>query len=125
MYGIRPTKPCPECGEIPTFTNGAMSLDLRSKDSIKGVDGNEYQVCPKCGDDMLELHGDDPVGWGWTIACTNCEWEIKQAEELDIFQYHDLMNEIKLKVEATQQIMEIPRNHKPRPGLNRLASNSG
>ena len=108
MYGIQPTKPCPECGEIPTFTNRAMNLDFKSKNPIKGVDGNEYQVCPKCGDDMLELHGDDPVEWGWTIACTNCEWEIKQAEELNIFQYHDLMNEIKLKVEAIQQIMEMP-----------------
>ena len=85
-----------------------MSLDFRSKDPIKGVDGNEYQICPKCGDDMLELHGDDPIGWGWTIACTNCEWEMKQAEELDISQYSDLMDEIKLRVEAIHQITEMP-----------------
>ena len=108
MYGIRPTKPCPVCGEISTFTNGTMSLDFRSKDPIKGIDGNEYQVCPMCGDDMLELHGEDPIGRGWTIACTNCEWEIKQAEELDISQYSDLMDEIKLRVKAIHQIMEMP-----------------
>ena len=108
MYGIRPTKPCPECGEIPTFDGGAMSLDFRSREPVKGVDGNEYQICPECGDDMLELHGDDPVGWGWTIACLNCGWEIKQAEELDIYQYSNLMEEIKLKVEAIQRVMEMP-----------------
>ena len=108
MYGIRPTKPCPECGEIPAFYGGAMSLDFRSREPVKGVDGNEYQICPECGDDMLELHGDDPVGWGWTIACLNCGWEIKQAEELDIYQYSDLMEEIKLKVEAIQRVMEMP-----------------
>ena len=108
MYGIRPTKPCPECGESPTFDGSAMSLDFRSREPVKGVDGNEYQICPECGDDMLELHGDDPVGWGWTIACLNCGWEIKQAEELDIYQYSDLMEEIKLKVEAIQRVMEMP-----------------
>ena len=85
-----------------------MSLDFRSREPVKGVDGNEYQICPECGDDMLELHGDDPVGWGWTIACLNCGWEIKQAEELDIYQYSDLMEEIKLKVEAIQRVMEMP-----------------
>ena len=108
MYGIRPTKPCPECGETPTFGGLSMSLDFASKEPVKGVDGNEYQICPQCGDDMLALHGDDPVGWGWTLACTNCEWEIKQAEELDIYQYSDIMEEIKLKVEAIQRVMEMP-----------------
>ena len=108
MYGIRPTKPCPQCGDIPIFTGGAMSLGFMSNEPVKGIDGNKYTACPECGDDMLELHGDDPVGWGWTIACTNCEWEIKQAEELDIAQYSDLMEEIKLKVEAIQRVMEMP-----------------
>ena len=108
MYGIRPTKPCETCGELPEFGGGAMSLDFRSKEPVKGIDGNEYQVCPECGDDMLELRGDNPVGWGWTIACLECGWEMKQAEELDIFQYSDLMEDIKLKVEAIQRLMEIP-----------------
>ena len=108
MYGIRPTKPCPECGEVPIFGGSAMSLDFRSNEPVKGVDGNEYKTCPECGDNILELHGDDPVGWGWTIACLNCDWEIKQAEELDIYQYHHLMEEIKRKVEAIQKVMEMP-----------------
>ena len=107
-YGIMPTKPCPECGEIPTFHAPAMSLDFRSTEPVKGIDGNAYQVCPECGDDMLELQGTDPVGWGWNIVCTNCGWRIKQAEELDINQYSDLMEEIKLKIEAIQRLMEMP-----------------
>ena len=107
MYGIRPTKACPECGEIPKFVGGSMSLDWRSNEPVKGVDGKEYQNCPQCGDDLLQLQGDDPVGWGWNIACGNCGWEMKQAEELDIHQYSDLMEDIKLKVEAIQRLMEM------------------
>ena len=107
MYGIRPTKPCPECGEIPTFGGSVMSLDFRSNEPVKGIDGKEYQTCPDCGEDLLKLQGDNPIGWGWTIACGNCGWEMKQAEELDISQYSDLMEEIKLKVEAIQRLMEI------------------
>ena len=108
MYGIMPTKPCPECGEIPTFQGLAMSLDFKSNGPVKGIDGNEYQICPKCGDDMLELQGSDPVGWGWNVVCTSCGWQTKQAEELDIHQYSDLMEEIKMKVEAIQRLMEMP-----------------
>ena len=109
MFGIRPTKPCPKCGEIPNFVGGAMSLDFKSSDPVKGIDGNEYQTCPECGDDMLELQGDGGlVEWGWEIACTNCDWRIKQAEELDIAQYEDLMEEIKLKVEAIHHVMNMP-----------------
>ena len=108
MYGIRPTKPCETCGEMPEFGGGAMSLNWRSSEPVKGTDGKEYRVCPECGDDMLELRGDDPVGWGWTIACGNCEWEMKQAEELDIQQYSNLMEDIKLKMEAIQRLMEMP-----------------
>ena len=57
---------------------------------------------------MLELQGTDPVGWGWDIVCISCGWQIKQAEELDIHQYSDLMEEIKLKVNAIQRLMEMP-----------------
>ena len=108
MYGIHPTKPCEICGEITQFSGAAMSLDFRSKEPVKGIDGKEYQTCPECGDDLLELQGNNPVGWGWTIICGACGWEMKQAEELDDFQYSDLMDEIKLKMEAIQRLMEMP-----------------
>ena len=107
-YGIIPTKPCPQCGEIPTFHGVAMSLNLLTNGGVKGIDGNEYGACPKCGDDMLELQGNDPIGWGWDIACMNCDWRIKQAEELDIGQYSSLMDQIKLRVDAIHQLMEMP-----------------
>ena len=85
-----------------------MSLDFQTNEPVKGIDGNVYQICPECGDDLLELRGTDPVGWGWDIVCTSCGWQIKQAEELDIHQYSDLMEEIKLKVNAIQGLMEMP-----------------
>ena len=108
MYGIKPTKPCPECGEIPKFGDVFTNLGFGSKEPVKGIDGNAYQICPECGDDMLELQGTDPVGWGWNIVCTGCGWQLKQAEELDIRQYSDLMEDIKLKVEAIQRLLEMP-----------------
>ena len=53
-----------------------MSLDFYSDGTAKGVDGQEYTSCPKCGDDLLELQGTEPcAGWGWNIACLNCGWE--------------------------------------------------
>ena len=108
MHGIVPTKPCPECGEIPKFGDVFTNLGFGSNEPIKGIDGNEYHICPECGDDMLELRGTDPIGWGWNIVCTNCGWQLKQAEELDIHQYSDLMEDIKLKVEAIQRLLEMP-----------------
>ena len=46
--------------------------------------------------------------WGWRIACLNCEWEIKQAESLDIGQYCDLMEEVKSRVGSINQLMDLP-----------------
>lgn len=108
MHGIAPTKPCPECGKIPTFGDVFTNLGFGSNELVKGIDGNAYQVCPECGDNMLQLRGTDPVGWGWNIVCASCGWQVKQAEELDIDQYSDLMEEIKLKVEAIHRLLEIP-----------------
>ena len=107
-YGIRPTEPCPECGEIPTFGNAAMSLDFHADGPVKGVDGQVYTTCPKCREDDLQLEGDSPAEWGWKIACLNCGWEMKQAESLDIGQYCDLMEEVKSRVESINQLMEMP-----------------
>ena len=45
---------------------------------------------------------------GWEIVCLNCDWKTKEAEELDIKQYSQVMEDIKLKVEAINQIMEMP-----------------
>ena len=108
MYGIVPTKPCPDCGQMPTFHGLSMSLGFRTGRTAKGTDGREYHTCPECGDEYLELQGSNPVGWGWEIVCTNCEWHIKEAEELDIQQYSQLMEDIKLKVSAIHQLMEMP-----------------
>ena len=108
MHGIRPTELCPECGEIPTFGDMAMSPDLYPDGPVKGVDGREYTTCPECGDDALQLEGDSIVEWGWRITCLNCDWEMKQAESLDIAQYCDLMEEVKSRLEAINQLMEMP-----------------
>ncbi|MYC07798.1 MAG: hypothetical protein F4X57_11625 [Chloroflexi bacterium] len=108
MYGIEPSEPCPNCGEIPIFSNPSMSLDLNPDGPVKGVDGSEYTECPQCGDSFLELQGSNPVEWGWKIVCLSCEWEIKQAESLDIAQYCDLMEEVKDRIESINQLMELP-----------------
>ena len=108
MHGTEPTEPCPNCGEVPRFTDSAMSLDFYSDDPVKAVDGNEYRECPQCGEDALERRGKSPVGWGWNIACLSCDWEIKQAERLDIDQYCDLMEEVRFRVESINQLMEMP-----------------
>ena len=108
MYGIQPTEPCPGCGEVPRFSNPAMSLNFYSDGAVKEVDGQEYLSCPNCGDDLLELQGKNPVGWGWNIACMNCGWEMKQAERLDIGQYCGLMEQVKSRIEAIDQLMELP-----------------
>ena len=106
LYGIQPTEPCPDCGEISKFGNAMMSLDLYPDGPVKGVNGHQYSICPACGEDALQLEGDSPVEWGWNIACMNCEWTMKQAERLDIAQYCDLMEEVKSRVESINQLME-------------------
>ena len=108
MHGIRPTELCLECGEIPEFGNTMMSPYLYSDGPVKGVDGQEYTTCPRCGEDALQLEGTSIAEWGWKIACLDCEWEMKQAETLDIVQYCGLMEEVKSKVESINQLMEVP-----------------
>ena len=107
MYGIRPTDPCPDCGEIPEFGNTIMSLDFHPDGAVKGVDGQVYTNCPECGDDARQLQGSSIVEWGWTIECPNCGWKMKQAESLDIEQYCDLMEEVKSRVESINQLMDL------------------
>lgn len=106
LYGIQPTEPCPDCGEIAKFGNAMMSPDLYRDRPVKGVDGNPYSNCPACGENALQLEGESPVEWGWNIVCLSCEWTIKQAEGLDIAQYCDLMEEVKSRVESIKQLME-------------------
>ena len=108
MYGIEPTEPCPDCGEIPTFGSVAMSPGFYSDGPVKGVDGQEYGICPECGEDALEIRGEGVAKWGWIIGCLNCEWETKLAESLDIAQYCDLMEDVKSRVESINQLMEMP-----------------
>lgn len=109
MYGVEPTEPCPTCGEVPTFGSMAMSPDFYQDGPVKGVDGKEYATCPQCGEDALEIRGEGVAKWGWSIGCLNCEWELKLAESLDIARYCDLMEEVKSRVEAINQLMEMPR----------------
>lgn len=108
MSGIVPTTRCPQCGQIPRFDGSFKSLNFGSNEPVKGIDGSVYLICPACRHDMLELHGTNPHGWGWDIACTNCGWRMKQSEELDVQQYSELMEQIKLKVEAIEGLMDMP-----------------
>ena len=108
MYGIEPTEPCPNCGEIPTFGSMAMSPGFYPDGPVKGVDGQEYSTCPQCGEDTLEIRGEGVAKWGWNIGCLNCEWEMKLAESLDIAQYCALMEEVKSRVESVNQLMAMP-----------------
>ena len=108
MHGIRPTEPCPQCGEIPEFGNTMMSPNFYPDGPVKGVDGREYSTCPKCGEDALQLEGSSIAEWGWHIVCLDCRWEMKQAEGLDIAQYCQLMEEVKSKVESINQLMVVP-----------------
>ena len=107
MYGIRPTEPCQQCGEMPEFGNTVMSPGFYSDGPVKGVDGQEHTTCPECGEDALELRGNSIAEWGWNVVCLDCGWEMKQAESLDIAQYCDLMEEVKSRVESINQLMDV------------------
>ena len=108
FHGIRPTEPCPDCGEIPEFGNTLMSPDLHPDGPVKAVDGREYTTCPECGGDVLQLEGSSIAEWGWKIVCLNCGWGMKLAESLDMAQYCDLMEEVKSRVESVNRLMEMP-----------------
>lgn len=107
MHGIEPTEPCQTCGEIPRFSDLSRSVGFYEGEVVKGVDGQEYFECPKCGNDSLELQGENIAKWGWRIVCWECGWEIKQSETLDIRQYCDLMEEVKNRVKAVEQLMKL------------------
>ena len=97
---------CIYCGEVPNSMGAARSIDWPGEAPVKGIDGQEYRTCPKCGDDLLELQGEKLHEWGWRIVCTECNWEIKQAELLDIKQYCDLMARTKRDLKGAKEIME-------------------
>ena len=105
VYGAKPHE-CLYCGEIPNFTAPAKSVNWPGEALVKGIDGQEYTTCPNCGSDMLEVQGEKLDQWGWKIACMECEWEIKQAELLDVKQYCDLMERTKADLTGAIEIIE-------------------
>ena len=105
MHGIEPHE-CLYCGEIPEFTHPAKSIDWSGEIPVKGIDGQEYRTCPNCGSDILELQGAKLHQWGWRIACPDCEWEMKQAELLDVEQYCEVMERTKEDLSGAIEIME-------------------
>ena len=105
LHGIKPHE-CVYCGEIPNFTMPSMSIDWPGEIPIKGIDGQEYRTCPNCGSEWIELQGEEMYKWGWKIACWDCNWEIKQAELLDVEQYCELMERTKADLAGAAQIME-------------------
>ena len=105
MYGTKPHE-CLYCGETPNFTAPAKSVNWPGEAPVKGTDGREYRTCPNCGSDMLELQGEELDQWGWKIVCLDCDWEIKQAELLDVKQYCDLMEQTKTDLTGAIELME-------------------
>ena len=104
-YGIEPHE-CLYCGETPEFTHPSRSIDWPGEVPVKGIDGQEYKTCPNCGSDMLELQGKELDEWGWKFVCMDCDWEIKQAELLDVKEYCELMERTKADLTGAIQIME-------------------
>ena len=90
----------------PNSTGAARSIGWPEEIPVKGIDGEEYRTCPSCGSDMLELQGDQLNRWGWKIVCPDCDWEIKQAELLDVEQYCGVMEQTKRDLSGAAQIME-------------------
>ena len=105
LHGIEPHE-CPYCGEIPNFTQPSRSIDWPGEIPVKGIDGQEYRTCPNCGSEWVELQGKEMDKWGWKVACWDCDWEIKQAELLDVEQYCDLMERTKADLTGAMEIME-------------------
>ena len=105
MHGAKPHE-CLYCGETPKFAYPSKSIGWPSEATVKGTDGQEYTTCPNCGSDMLEIQGEELDRWGWKIICLECEWEIKQAELLDVEQYCDLMERTKADLTGAIEIME-------------------
>ena len=104
-YGIEPHE-CLYCGETPEFTHPSKSVNWPGEVPVKGIDGKEYQTCPNCGSDMLELQGKELDEWGWKFVCMDCDWEIKQAELLDVKEYCELMERTKADLTGAVEIME-------------------
>lgn len=94
MFGVEPHE-CVYCGETPEFVLPSKSMGWPDDIPVKGIDGQEYKTCPNCSSDFLEVTGEKLGHWGWKITCMECDWEIKQAELLDIKQYCDQMEAIK------------------------------
>ena len=105
MYGAKPHE-CLYCGETPEFTHPSRSIDWPGEVPVKGIDGKEYKTCPNCGSDMLELQGKELDEWGWNFVCMDCDWEIKQAELLDVKEYCELMERTKADLTGAIEIME-------------------
>ena len=105
LHGIK-FHECIYCGEIPNSMGAAKSIGWPSEIPVKGIDGQEYTACPNCGSDMLELQGKELDLWGWKFVCMDCNWEMKQAELLDVKEYCDLMERTKADLTGTVEIME-------------------
>ena len=105
LHGIE-LHECIYCGEVPNSMGAARSIEWSGETPAKGIDGQEYRTCPDCGSDLLELQGEELNKWGWNIVCLDCEWEIKQAELLDVEQYCDMMEQAKKDLTGATQIME-------------------
>ena len=104
IFGIEPGE-CRYCGELPNFQGAAKSINWTNDIPVKGIDGQEYQACPNCGSELLELIGEQMDQWGWKILCLDCRWEIKQAELLDIKQYCGVMEQTKRDLSDAAELM--------------------